>query len=86
MPGQVGRSMCTTGYGYGVWASWEHAGYPRRLPGLGVWKQAFRLGKDKEASRLRAIQLSRCRAAPQAQPQQSRGVAAGLVWVAASQP
>jgi hypothetical protein len=59
MPGQGVRSMCTTGYGYGVWVGILGARQIPETPARpGVWKQAFRLGKDKEASRLRVIQLS----------------------------
>ena len=58
MPGQGVRSMFTTGYGFGLWVGVLAAlqlPYTRVRPG--VWKQALGLGKDKEASRLRAQQL-----------------------------
>lgn len=58
MPGQGTRSMFTTGYGYGLWigilATLRIAYTPIRP---GIWKRALALGKDKEASRLRAMQL-----------------------------
>ncbi len=58
MPGQGVRSMFTTGYGYGLWvgilAALQMPYTPIRPA---VWKKAFSLGKDKEASRHRAMQL-----------------------------
>jgi hypothetical protein len=58
MPGQGVRSTWTTGYGYGLWigvlAALQMPYTPVRPV---VWKKAFSLGKDKEASRLRAMQL-----------------------------
>jgi hypothetical protein len=58
MPGQGTRSMFTVGLGYGLWigilASLRMAYTPVRPA---VWKRAMALGKDKEASRLRAMQL-----------------------------
>jgi crossover junction endodeoxyribonuclease RuvC len=58
MPGQGTRSMFTTGYGMGIWvgilATLE---FPYTTVRPQVWKRALRLSKDKEASRLRAIQL-----------------------------
>ena len=58
MPGQGVRSMWTTGYGYGLWigvlATLQMPYTPVRPV---VWKKAFSLGKDKEAARLRAMQL-----------------------------
>lgn len=58
MPGQGTRSMFTTGYGYGLWigvlAALQLPYTPIRP---GIWKRALALGKDKEASRLRAMQL-----------------------------
>lgn len=58
MPGQGTRSMFTTGYGFGIWIGVLSAlqlPYTRVRPG--VWKKAMGLGPDKEAARLRAIQL-----------------------------
>lgn len=58
MPGQGVRSMWTTGYGFGLWLGVLAAlalPYTRIRPP--VWKQALHLGKDKEHSRLRAMQL-----------------------------
>ena len=58
MPGQGTRSTFTTGYGMGLWigilATLE---LPYTSVRPGVWKRSLALGKDKEASRLRAIQL-----------------------------
>lgn len=58
MPGQGSRSMFTIGLGYGLWlgilASLQMS-YTTVRPH--VWKRSLALGKDKEASRLRAIQL-----------------------------
>jgi hypothetical protein len=58
MPGQGTRSMFTTGYGYGLWIgllTTLQLPYTPIRPG--IWKRALALGKDKEASRLRAMQL-----------------------------
>jgi hypothetical protein len=58
MPGQGTRSMFTIGYGYGLWLALLTAlQMPYTPVRPGVWKKAFSLGKDKEASRLRAMQL-----------------------------
>lgn len=58
MPGQGSRSMFTIGLGYGLWlgilASLQ---LPHTTVRPQVWKRALHLGKDKEASRLRAQQL-----------------------------
>jgi crossover junction endodeoxyribonuclease RuvC len=58
MPGQGTRSMLTIGFGYGLWigilATLE---IPYTTVRPAQWKKAFSLGKDKEASRLRAQQL-----------------------------
>lgn len=58
MPGQGTRSTFTTGYGMGIWvgilATLE---LPYTTVRPGVWKRSLALGRDKEASRLRAIQL-----------------------------
>ena len=58
MPGQGTRSMFTTGYGMGIWvgilATLE---LPYTSVRPSVWKRSLALGKDKEASRLRAMQL-----------------------------
>ena len=58
MPGQGTRSMLTIGFGYGLWigilASLELPYTPVRPA---IWKRSMGLGKDKEASRLRAQQL-----------------------------
>ena len=59
MPGQGTRSMFTTGYGYGLWLGiLASLALPYTSVRPGVWKRALALGKDKEASRLRAMQLS----------------------------
>jgi crossover junction endodeoxyribonuclease RuvC len=58
MPGQGTRSMFTIGYGYGLWIgvlATLQIPYTNVRPG--IWKRALTLGKDKEASRLRAMQL-----------------------------
>lgn len=58
MPGQGTRSMFTIGLGYGLWLgilASLHLPYTTVRPH--VWKRALHLGKDKEASRLRAMQL-----------------------------
>ena len=58
MPGQGSRSMFTTGYGYGLWiglVTTMQLPYTSVRPG--IWKRSMTLGKDKEASRLRAMQL-----------------------------
>jgi len=58
MPGQGVRSMCTTGYGYGIWIGVLAAlQLPYTTVRPAVWKQALGLGKDKEQARLRAMQL-----------------------------
>ena len=58
MPGQGTRSMFTIGYGYGlrigVLTTLQLPYTPIRPV---IWKRALALGKDKEASRLRAMQL-----------------------------
>ena len=50
--------MLTIGFGYGLWigilATLE---IPYTTVRPAQWKKAFSLGKDKEASRLRAMQL-----------------------------
>ena len=59
MPGQGVRSMFTIGYGFGVWLGLLavlQMSYTRVRPA--DWKRPMGLlGKDKEASRLRAMQL-----------------------------
>lgn len=58
MPGQGTRSMFTTGYGYGLWiglVTTLQLAYTPIRPG--IWKRSLALGKDKEAARLRAMQL-----------------------------
>ena len=58
MPGQGPRSMFTTGYGYGLWIgllTTLQLPYTPIRPG--IWKRTLALGKDKEASRVRAMQL-----------------------------
>ena len=58
MPRQGVRSMFTCGFGYGLWIgvlAALHIPYTPVRPA--VWKKAFTLGKDKEASRFRAKQL-----------------------------
>ena len=58
MPGQGTRWMFTTGYGYGLWIgllTTLQLPYTPIRPG--IWKRSMALGKDKEASRLRAMQL-----------------------------
>ena len=58
MPGQGTRSMFTTGYGYGLWLGLLASfALPYTSVRPGVWKRMLALGKDKEASRLRAMQL-----------------------------
>jgi crossover junction endodeoxyribonuclease RuvC len=58
MPGQGTRSMFTIGYGYGLWLGILGALRTPYTPVRpAIWKKAFNLGKDKEASRLRAMQL-----------------------------
>lgn len=58
MPGQGTRSMFTIGYGYGLWvgilATLRMAYTPVRPA---QWKRAMQLSKDKEACRLKAMQL-----------------------------
>ena len=58
MPGQGVASTWTTGYGYGAWVGLLAAlqiAYTIIRPAS--WKRALGLGKDKEAARLRAMQL-----------------------------
>ena len=58
MPGQGTRSMFTCGYGYGLWLGMLGAlQIPYTTVRPRVWKRRLGLGKDKEASRLRAQQL-----------------------------
>jgi len=58
MPGQGVRSMFTTGFGYGLWIGLLTAlQIPYSPIRPAIWKKTFSLGKDKEASRLRAMQL-----------------------------
>ena len=58
MPGQGTRSMFTCGLGMGVWLGVLAAlQLPHSRIRPHVWKKALGLGKDKEASRLRAMQL-----------------------------
>ena len=58
MPGQGSRSMFTTGYGYGLWLGiLASLALPYTSVRPSVWKRALALGKDKETSRLRAMQL-----------------------------
>jgi hypothetical protein len=58
MPGQGVRSMFTTGYGYGLWLGILAAlQVPYTPVRPSIWKRSLGLGKDKEASRLRAMQL-----------------------------
>jgi crossover junction endodeoxyribonuclease RuvC len=58
MPGQGTRSMFTVGLGYGLWLGIITAlSLPYTSVRPGVWKRSMTLGKDKEASRLRAQQL-----------------------------
>jgi crossover junction endodeoxyribonuclease RuvC len=58
MPGQGVRSMFTTGLGFGVWLGVLAAlALPHTRVRPAIWKKALGLGKDKEAARLRAIQL-----------------------------
>ena len=83
MPGQGTRSMFTVGVGLGVLLGVLAAlqlPYSRVRPA--TWKRALGLGKEKEQARLRAMQLF---PVPQARPWQSRGVAAGVVWLAIPQ-
>jgi crossover junction endodeoxyribonuclease RuvC len=58
MPGQGTRSMFTIGLGMGIWLgvlAVLQLPYSRVRPQ--IWKKAFGLGKDKKASRLKAMQL-----------------------------
>jgi len=58
LPHQGVTSTWTTGYGYGLWLGILGAlQIPYTPIRPVVWKKAFSLGKDKEASRLRAQQL-----------------------------
>jgi crossover junction endodeoxyribonuclease RuvC len=58
MPGQGTRSMFTIGLGMGVWLGiLATLGLTHTRVRPSVWKKALGLGKDKEASRLRAMQL-----------------------------
>ena len=58
MPGQGTRSMFQVGLGMGVWLGILAAlALPHTRVRPQVWKKALGLGKDKEASRLRAMQL-----------------------------
>ena len=58
MPGQGTRSMFTVGLGYGVWLGIITAlALPYTSVRPSVWKRSLALGKDKEVSRLRAMQL-----------------------------
>jgi len=58
MPGQGTRSMFTVGVGFGVWLGVLGTlalSHTRVRPA--TWKRALGLGKDKEAARLKAMQL-----------------------------
>ena len=58
MPGQGTRSMFTIGVGFGVWLGILAAlALPHMRVRPHIWKKALGLGQDKEASRLRAMQL-----------------------------
>jgi crossover junction endodeoxyribonuclease RuvC len=58
MPGQGTRSMFTVGLGYGLWiAMLATLQLPYTSVRPALWKRALTLSKDKEASRLRAMQL-----------------------------
>jgi len=58
MPGQGSRSMYTVGLGYGLWLGiLASLVLPYTSVRPSVWKRSLALGKDKEASRLRAMQL-----------------------------
>ncbi len=58
MPGQGVRSMFMIGVGFGVWLALLAAlALPSTRVRPAIWKRALGLGKDKEASRLRAMQL-----------------------------
>lgn len=58
MPGQGTRSMFTIGHGYGLWLGILAAlQIPYTPVRPAIWKRSMVLGKDKEASRLRAMQL-----------------------------
>jgi len=58
MPGQGVRSMFTCGVGFGVWLALLAAlALPHTRVRPAIWKKALGLGKDKEAARLRAMQL-----------------------------
>ncbi|SRR5712692_10471376 len=58
MPGQGVTSTFQIGKGYGLWLGILAAlQLPYTTIRPAIWKKAFSLGKDKEASRLRAMQL-----------------------------
>jgi len=58
MPGQGVRSMFTIGVGHGLFLGILAAvGLPYTRVRPAIWKRTLGLGKDKEASRLRAQQL-----------------------------
>ncbi len=58
MPGQGVRSMFMIGVGFGVWLALLAAlALPSTRVRPAIWKRTLGLGKDKEASRLRAMQL-----------------------------
>ena len=58
MPGQGTRSMFTIGLGFGLWLGILAAlGLPYTRIRPAVWKRSLGLTSDKEASRLRAMQL-----------------------------
>ena len=58
MPGQGTRSMFMVGVGFGVWLGVLAAlPLPHTRVRPATWKRAMGLGKDKEAARLRAMQL-----------------------------
>jgi len=58
MPGQGTRSMFTIGFGYGLWIGLlTTLALPYTPIRPGIWKRTLGLGKDKEAARVRAMQL-----------------------------
>ena len=60
MPGQGVRSMFSMGEGYGIWKGIITAlGYPLHLITPQEWKKEMMggMGKEKDASRLKAMQL-----------------------------